>query len=92
LAGLEFGAGYTWSSEREATLGETLLDGVGRNSRVIMPPRQRVNALIGYSTILRGDIDFRLQLNINNVLDDTEIVGYDLQAPRQYRLTATMKF
>ena len=97
LAGLSFGLGGQWESEREYFSGIT--DGAGQlvtdenGDRVILStdPRLNIDAMARYEFSLSDNRNAWVQLNINNLLNDEDLYGYiyapGISARLQFGLT-----
>jgi iron complex outermembrane recepter protein len=79
LKGLSFGLGGQWESEREYFSGVTVAGQKQSNTKgelIILKHKARLNldAMVKYEFDLRGR-DAYVQLNANNILDDTDLYG-----------------
>lgn len=91
LAGLSFGLGFQYESEREYFSGIT--DGSGQlvtdteGRRVILEtdPRINIDAMAKYE-FQWGDRPAHVQLNVYNVANDQDAYGFIYAKPREYRL------
>ncbi|MBK1877921.1 TonB-dependent siderophore receptor [Pelagicoccus mobilis] len=91
FAGLSFGMGFQWESQREYFSGIT--DGAGQlvtdsnGERVVLETDTRLNidAMAKYEFTV-GERNAHLQLNVYNVLDDQDAYGYLYAKPLSYRL------
>jgi len=91
LAGLSFGLGFQYESEREYFSGIT--DGSGQlvtdtnGQRVVLEtdPRLNIDAMAKYNFMI-GDKNAHVQLNVYNVMNDQDAYGYIYAKPTEYRL------
>jgi outer membrane receptor protein involved in Fe transport len=88
LAGLAFGLGGTYESERSIypAFGQNALDANGKTIFLSSPSRTTVNAMVKYSFKLRGR-ESSVQLNVDNVANDRKLYGWIYAAPRRWQLT-----
>ncbi len=87
LKGFNFGGSLNWIDEK--ALGYPIVEVLSENGRTIEVPdlanpwmdeaRTRLNLFFGYKKRLNDKIDWRLQLNLNNVLESGEAVTVGVQ-------------
>lgn len=90
LAGLSFGLGFQYESEREYFSGITdggqlVVDTEGRRVILETDPRINIDAMAKYEFQVK-DRNAHLQLNIYNLMNDQDAYGYLYAKPTQYRL------
>ncbi len=97
LKGVTLGLGGQWESEREFVSartdgsGQLQVDANGRPIALYTDPRLNIDAMIRYDFGLRGH-ESRLQLNINNLMDDTDQYGLGFAPGISARLEFGMVF
>ncbi|MDQ8204790.1 TonB-dependent receptor plug domain-containing protein [Pelagicoccus sp. SDUM812003] len=92
FAGLSFGLGFQYESEREYFSGIT--DGSGQlvtdtnGQRVVLETDTRINidAMAKYEFTIGEDRNAHVQLNVYNVMNDQSAYGYIYAKPTTYRL------
>lgn len=92
LNGFSVGAGGWWESERQVypAYGQNALDSNGKSIFLSTPARKQINAMVKYDFKLHGR-DSSVQLNVENVTNDTKLYGFIYAAPRRWQLTFTHK-
>ena len=88
LRGLALGLGGFYESERVVypAYGQNALDNNGNVITRITPSRTQLNAMARYAFKL-GDRDASIQLNVENLANDTDLYGFIYAAPRRWQLT-----
>lgn len=117
LKGAFVGGGYRWRAKRVIGYAATTVDNAfpfeGAEEQYIVPALDspifgdattEVEAFLGYGMKLGDKVDWKVQLNIRNLFDDTDVVPqranltdgfvtiYRLQQPRSFILTNTFSF
>ena len=87
MKGLSLGLGFNWTDEREATIDPN----TARETLKIIPARTEWSAAVSYSGKLK-DLDWSMQLNVYNLLDDDGVAGYSFLNPRNFRLSMNLTF
>lgn len=92
LKGLSFGFGGSYESERVIypAYGQNALDNNGNTITRVTPSRTLFNAMVRYDFKLR-DRDASLQLNVDNLENDTDLYGFIYQSPRRWQLQFSYK-
>ncbi len=87
LAGLSFGVGGWWESERQIypAYGQNALDNNGKTIFLNTPARKQLNAMIKYDFKYR-DRDTSVQLNVDNLANDRKLYGFIYAAPLRWQL------
>jgi iron complex outermembrane recepter protein len=85
MKGWQFALGGAWESEREyasafTTAGQKKQNETGKKIQAVTDPRLTLNGMVKYSTLLNDKNEIFAQLNIDNLLDDTDQYGL-LYAP-----------
>ena len=85
LKGWQFALGGAWESEREyasafTTAGQKKQNETGTKIQAVTDPRLTLNGMVKYSTMLNDKNEMFAQLNVDNLLDDTDQYGL-LYAP-----------
>lgn len=93
LAGLSLGLGGTYESERVVypAYGQNALDNNGNVITRITPSRTQLNAMVRYAFTL-GDRDASVQLNVENLTNDTDLYGFIYAAPRRWQVAFDYAF
>ncbi|KAF0095744.1 MAG: TonB-dependent receptor [Puniceicoccaceae bacterium 5H] len=96
LQGLQLGLGGTWESEREyassfSTSGSKKLNETGVKISAKTDPRLTINAMAKYSKSFEH-YDLFTQLNVDNLLDDTDQYGFIYAPGLSYRLQVGVTF
>jgi hypothetical protein len=92
LEGWSVGVGGYYESKRSIypAFGQNALDSSGKTIFLSSPSRTSINAMIKYSFKLGGR-DSSVQLNVDNVENDTKLYGFIYAAPRRWQLTFNHK-
>ena len=93
LHGLSLGLGGFYEGERVVypAYGQNALDNDGNTITKITPSRTQLNAMVRYAFKL-GDRDTSVQLNVENLTNDTDLYGFIYAAPRRWQLTVDYTF
>jgi len=80
LEGLQIGLGGSWQSKREyasafTSAGQKKQNETGTSIKAFTDPRLTINAMVKYSYRFADKYDTFIQLNVDNVLDDTDQYG-----------------
>jgi len=97
LTGLQFGFGGQWESEREyasafTSAGQKKQNETGTTVKALTDPRLTLNAMVKYSWIIREHLNANLQLNVDNLLDDTDQYGFVYAPGISWRLNFGISF
>ena len=81
MNGLQLGLGGQWESEREyasafTTAGQRKQNETGTSIKALTDTRLTINAMAKYSWNIREQYDAYVQLNVDNLLDDTDQYGF----------------
>jgi hypothetical protein len=92
LKGVTIGVGGTYESARMIypAYGQNALDNKGNSITLKTPSRTSVNAMVRYSFLL-GTHASSIQLNVDNVANDTKLYGFIYAAPRRWQLEFSYK-
>ncbi|BET68275.1 hypothetical protein ASA1KI_31930 [Opitutales bacterium ASA1] len=87
LAGLSLGVGGWYESARVVypAYGQNALDNTGATITLETPSRTSFNAMVRYAFRMR-DRAASVQLNVDNLADDTDLYGFIYSAPRRWQL------
>lgn len=97
LAGLTVGFGGQYESEREFISartdgsGQLQVDANGNPIALYTDPRYNIDMMVSYNFTM-GERPTRIQLNVNNLLDDTDAYGLGFAAGISARLEFGMEF
>lgn len=96
LKGLQLGFGGQWESKREyasalTTAGQKKLTDTGEKIQAFTDPRLTINAMAKYSWE-QESYDAFIQLNVDNVLDDTDQYGFFYAPGLSWRLNVGVTF
>ncbi|MCC5806438.1 MAG: TonB-dependent receptor [Opitutales bacterium] len=86
LDGFNIAVGVRWSDRREASFGFA-----DNPSYKIIPDRTSVDLAFGYAINVR-DLEIDLRVNVYNLLDDDKVYGYVHTEPRNWRMSASVRF
>jgi outer membrane receptor protein involved in Fe transport len=101
VKGLEIGVGLQYFGERQWYSGFntdgtaiTLTDPNGKKVPVqyMTEPQQVWNLMIAYQRRLADKYQFRVALNVNNVLDDTDLYGLVFARGRKWSINSSLSF
>ncbi|HVU25512.1 MAG TPA: TonB-dependent receptor plug domain-containing protein [Opitutus sp.] len=92
LDGWSFGVGGYYEGERIVypAYGQNALDNNGNTITLVTPSRRTVNAMVRYEFKLQSH-DASLQLNVDNLANDTKRYGFIYAAPRRWQLEFNYK-
>jgi outer membrane receptor protein involved in Fe transport len=93
LKGFSFGLGGEYESERiiYPAWGQTALDADGNSITLATPKRYVYNGMAKYDFKFRGH-DASVQLNVENIPNDTAQYGFVYSTPRKWQLMFDYKF
>jgi len=97
LKGFQIGLGGTWQSKREyassfTTTMQKKLNDTGTKIQAWTDPRYTVNLMLKYSRMIHDKYDFYTQLNVDNLLDDTDQYGLIYAPGISWRLQMGISF
>lgn len=97
LNGFQVGFGGQWESEREyasalTTAGQKKLTDTGEKIQAFTDTRLTLNGMVKYSWTFRDRYDAFVQLNVDNMLDDTDQYGFVYAPGRSWRLNMGITF
>lgn len=87
LKGLSLGLGGSYESERVIypAYGQNALDNNGNTITLVTPSRTLFSAMVRYQFRM-SEHDCNVQLNVDNLENDTKLYGFIYQAPRRWQL------
>lgn len=93
LDGLTIGAGATYEGTASIypAFGQNALDSSGHTIFLNKDSKTLYNAMVKYDFKIHGR-DSSVQLNVDNIANDTKLYGFIYNAPRRWQLTLSQKF
>jgi iron complex outermembrane recepter protein len=97
LLGLQIGGGGIWESKREyasafTSAGQKKQNETDSTIKAYTDPRITLNAMIKYDRTLRDRYNAYIQLNVDNLLDDTDQYGLVYAPGRSWKLNMGINF
>lgn len=97
LPGLQLGFGGAWESAREyasafTTAGQRKQNETGTSIKALTDPRLSLSGMVKYTWEFESGLAAYVQLNVENLLDDTDQYGLLYAPGRSWRLQSGFKF
>ena len=97
LKGLQLGLGGVWESKREyasafTSAGQKKQNETGTTIKAFTDPRLTLNMMVKYSWAISDSIDAAIQLNVDNLLDDTDQYGLLYAPGRSFQIECSVTF